>query len=185
MLGTDKKVYQEVVVDKENGEVITHKTVYKTNDEPEYIKLYIDTVFTFKGLRKGLNPIFLAFLKHMSYAGADELYGGQIIFVNMTMKKMIASQLGLGIDSINKALSEFVKAGVFSRVSVGTYQVNPDIVGKGNWADIKNIRATFDFGNGTVKADVVRSEEQSMTEHQQALEDEFQTSMFDNQSEAV
>lgn len=185
MLRTNRKLYQEVVADKETGEVVTNKTLYRMNDEPDYIKLYIDTVFTFKGLRKGLNPIFLAFLNHMSYAGANEKYGGQVIFVNMAMKKMIAEQLGLGIDSINKALSEFVKTGVFSRLTVGTYQVNPDIVGKGHWADIQNIRATFDFGNRTVKADVVHSEEQSMTENQQALEDEFQTSMFDNQSEAV
>lgn len=181
MLRADKKVYQEVVVDKENGEVVTNKTVYKTNDEPEYIKLYIDCVFTFKGIRKGLNPIFLAFLKHMTYAGADEMFGGQVIFVNMAMKKLIANQLGLGIDSINKALSEFVKAGIFRRMAVGTYQVNPDIVGKGNWADIKNIKATFDFGEGVMKADVVHSEETAMTEHQQELEDKYQTTFFDKE----
>ena len=129
----------------------------KGTAEPDYIKLYIDCVFTMKGLRKGLNPIFLAFIKHMTYADIEGEYGGQIIYTNMALKKSIANQLGLGIDSINKALSEFVKAGIFKRVAVATYQVNPSIVGKGEWKDIKNIIATFDFADNSVKAQFVHN----------------------------
>lgn len=154
----DKKVFEEHVITQE-GELVEAKTVYKTQTEPEYVKLYIDCLLTIKGLRKGLNSIFLAFLPYMSYADINGQGGGQIIFVNKAMKELIAKQLNLGIDSINKALSQFTKAGIFKRLTVGTYQVNPNIVGKGEWKDIKNIRATFDFAKKEVIADIVKIEE--------------------------
>jgi len=168
----EKKVFEEHIITQE-GEVVSSKTVYKTQTEPEYVKLYIDCVLTVKGLRKGLNPIFLAFLPYMSYADINGQGGGQVIFVNKAMKDIIAKKLNLGIDSINKALSEFTKAGIFKRLTVGTYQVNPNIVGKGEWKDIKNIRATFDFGNKDIVADIVKAEEENMTENQQKLEYEY------------
>jgi len=170
----EKKVFEEHIVSQETGEVITSKTVYKTQTEPEYIKLYIDCLFAVKGVRKGINPIFLAFLPYMSYADINGQGGGQIIFVNKAMKDIIAKKLGLGIDSINKALSELTKAGIFKRLTVGTYQVNPNIVGKGEWKDIKNIRATFDFAKKEVVAEIVKEEEETMTEHQETLSEAFE-----------
>lgn len=167
----EKKVFEEHIISQETGEIMQSKTVYKAQTEPEYVKLYIDCILTVKGLRKGLNPIFMAFLKYMSYADVGEESGGQIIFVNKTMKELIAKQLGIGLYSVDKALGELTKAGIFKRIATGTYQVNPNIVGKGEWKDIKNIRATFDFGKKEVVAEVVRAEEQAMTAHQTALEE--------------
>lgn len=155
----DKKTYEEHIV-TEDGEVIQSKTIYQTKDEPEYVKLYIDCVFSLKGVRKRLNPIFIAFLEYMSYADSDAEYGGQLIFINKPMKLIIAKKLNLGIDSINKAVSEFTKHGLFKRITNGMYQVNPDIVGRGEWKDIKNIKATFDFGKKEVKADIIRENDE-------------------------
>lgn len=171
---TEKKVFEEHIVSQETGEIITSKTVYNTQTEPEYVKLYIDCLFAVKGVRKGINPIFLAFLPYMSYADINGQGGGQVIFINKAMKDIIAKKLGLGIDSINKALSELTKAGIFKRLTVGTYQVNPNIVGKGEWKDIKNIRATFDFASKEVVAEIVKEEEEAMTEHQKALSEAFE-----------
>lgn len=172
----DRAVYTESIITQE-GEVISSKTVYKTQSEPDFIKLYIDCVFTVKGVRKGINPIFLAFLEHMSYADVNDENGGQIIYVNKAMKMSIAKKLGLGIDSINKGLSELTKHGLFKRIDVATYQVNPNIVGRGEWKDIKNIRATFDFGNKNIVAEIVKEEEENMTENQEKLQVEFEEQM--------
>ena len=174
----DKVLYQEVITSEETGEVIKHRAVYKAKDEPDFVKLYIDCVLTLKGLKKGLNPILLAFLRFMNYASINEFEGGQVIFTNKMMKQTIANELGVSIKRIEQAITEFVKSGVFRRVSVGTYQVNPNIIGKGDWKDIKNIRATFDFGNRDVIAAVVEREEADMTENQQRLEDEYQQMSF-------
>lgn len=169
----DRQVYSEVVISEETGEVKSSKTVHKVQTEPDYVKLYIDCVFILKGVRKGINPIFLAFLEHMSYADSNTKYGGQVIYVNKAMKSTIAENLGLKIDSINKALYELVKNKIFKRVDVGTYQVNPNIVGRGEWKDIKNIRAFFDFGSKEIIADIVKNEEENMTQNQNILEKKF------------
>lgn len=168
----DRKVFEEHIITQE-GEVVSSKTVYQAKDEPGFVKLYIDCVFTIKGVKKGFNPIFVAFLEHMSYSDVNAEYGGQIIYVNKAMKAAIANKVGLSIVSVNNAITDFVKKGLFKRVAVGTYQVNPNIVGLGKWADIRNIRATFDFGSREIVADIVKAEEEDMTENQQRLENEY------------
>lgn len=161
----EKKVFEERVI-TENGELISSKAVYMLQAEPEYIKLYIDCVLTFNGLRKGLNPIFLAFMPYMSYADMKNPSGGQVLFINKAMKNIIAKKLNLGMDSINKAISEFTKAGLFKRLAVGMYQVNPKIVGRGEWKDIRNIRATFDFASKEIVADILKYDEGGIAENQ-------------------
>lgn len=188
-LKTDKAVYREVLSNQETGEVTRHKTIYKLADEPDFVKLYIDCVLTLKGLKKGLNPILLGFLRFMSYADINGIEGGQIIFVNKMMKQTIADSLGVTVKRIDQAITEFVKGGIFKRIAVGTYQVNPNLVGKGEWKDIKNIRATFDFGNREVMSAAVETEEACMTENQQRLEAEYEqmtlTGGADNGSETA
>jgi hypothetical protein len=122
--------------------------------EPSYIKIYLDTVLTFKDVSKSLNPILFEFLKYMSYANVYDNTGGQIIFVNKLMKEVVAKSTNVTIKRVEQAITQFVKAGIFKRIGVGTYQVNPNIFGKGDWKDIKKIRATFDFNTGEIKADI-------------------------------
>ncbi len=167
--GNNKVVFEERTV-TEDGEHISSKTVYKLDDEPDFVKLYIDCVFTVKGVKKGFNPIFVAFLKYMTYSDHNDKYGGQTIYVNKAMKEDIAKEVGLSITSVNMAITEFVKSGLFKRVNIGTYQVNPNIVGRGKWADIKNIRATFDFGRKKIVADLMKKVD-SLTEGFQTVED--------------
>ena len=161
MKNIEKTLYTETTITPE-GELVSAKMVTKST-EPEYVKLYIDCVFTLKGLRKGLNPIFLAFLPYMSYADICGIGGGQIIFVNKTMKETIAKKLNIGLVSVNNAITAFVKNDIFKRISNSTYQVNPNIVGKGEWKDIKSIRATFDFGTKDIVAEIIKDENETVT----------------------
>ena len=162
MLDKEKIKFMSVteIVDNQTGEVTQSikKTEFINSKEPNYIKLYVDTLLTFKNLSKSLNPILIEFLKYMSYASVSDGTGGQIIYVNAHMKKLIAAATGLKIDRINKALTDFVKANVFKRIATGTYQVNPYLFGKGEWKDIKSIRATFDFNSGEIIAEIDNDE---------------------------
>lgn len=169
--------YTEVVTDNQTGEVMSEKRVYKGSDEPDFVKLYIDTVCTVKGVRQGLSPILLAFLPHMSYADSNDEWGGQIIFVNKALKEQVARRVGLKIDSVNKAIGEFVRGGIFNRVATATYQVNPAIFGKGDWTQIKNIRAKVDFRARTIEAEIVKGEETEMTQQQDKLQREYDKQM--------
>lgn len=173
----DTKVFEERTITTE-GEVISQKEVYKTK-EPDFVKLYLDCVLQLKGLQKGLNPILIEFVKYMSYADINSVGGGQVIFMNKMLKETVAKSLGVSLKRIEQAITQFVKAGIFKRLAVATYQVNPNIFGKGDWSDIKNIRATFDFGSKEVIADIVKYEEEEMTNKQTQLEEQYQLSIDD------
>lgn len=153
----DKKVFERVIVDREQGEVIKHEVVKRIGDEPAFIKLYLDCVCAFKGISGTLNPILLELLKHMSYANTEELEGGQIIYLNAALKRSISEKTGKTVKRIEQALTNFVKTGILRRIDTGTYQVNAELFGKGDWKDIKNIRATIDFKDNYLKADIIKS----------------------------
>ena len=51
---------------------------------------------------------------------------------------------------LEQAITTWVKNRVLIRVARGIYQVNPFIFGRGDWRDIANLRATFNFSEGSV-----------------------------------
>lgn len=166
----DKITYmaQTTTVNVDTGEVKKYEetTHIKVSSEPNYIKLYIKTLLLFKDLPHTLNPILIEFLNYMSYANIEENHGGQLIYVNIDMKNNIAKKLKLSLDSINKCLFKLEKAKIFKRVGKGTYQVNPNMFGKGEWKDIKAIRATFDYNSGDVQAELSTDEIESEDENE-------------------
>ena len=157
---TENKVtYERTVIDRESGDIIEQEFIHKRGAEPPFITLYLDCLCDFKGLSKSLNPILLEFLKYMTYANTSDPNGGQVIYLNAALKRNIANATGKTVKRIEQAITDFVKTGVFARIATGTYQVNAELFGKGDWKDIKNIRATFDFGNGTVQTEIITEEE--------------------------
>ncbi|HBO5902128.1 TPA: hypothetical protein L4614_005858, partial [Pseudomonas aeruginosa] len=79
--------------------------------EPNYIKLYLDTVLYLKDLPKGLNTILYALLKRMSY-------GNQLV-LNAALKRQIAEEIDLSVSSINNAITKFVKGELLERIDTG------------------------------------------------------------------
>jgi hypothetical protein len=159
-MSKDKVTYmhKKEIINYETGEITQEENLIhiKNSQEPNYIKLYIDCLLCLKELSKTFNPILLEFLKHMSYASTSDNIGGQIIYVNSLMKKNIAKRLNITVKRIEQGITQFVKSNIFKRIGTGTYQVNPDFFGKGEWKDIKNIKANFDFGKVSVKAEIIK-----------------------------
>ncbi|WP_412839914.1 replication/maintenance protein RepL [Bacillus paranthracis] len=138
----------------EDGQ-ITHQEEEKVinwGTEPNYIKVYLDTILYLKDLPKGLNSILYAFLKRMSY-------GNQLV-VNAALKRQIAKELGLSLSSINNAISKFVKGELLIRKDTGLYKVNPHLFGKGDWKDIAKIRLeiVFDPKGKTIMSEIEKKE---------------------------
>lgn len=138
----------------EDGQ-ITHQEEEKVinwGTEPNYIKVYLDTILYLKDLPKGLNSILYAFLKRMSY-------GNQLV-VNAALKRQIAKELELSLSSINNAISKFVKGELLIREDTGLYKVNPHLFGKGDWKDIAKIRleVVFDSKGKTIMSEIEKKE---------------------------
>lgn len=146
----DKKrvIREENTVDKETGEVIRRTTVLQFDKEPNYIKLYLDclgVVLGNDGLGAGINDLLVEVLKLASYAE-----DGQHVVLNAYNKAIICRSTGKTLRGLEKAIGTWTRNNVLKRVARGTYQINPWIFGKGEWRDIKNLRATFDFTAGEV-----------------------------------
>lgn len=144
----------------ENG-AITYQEEDKTinwGKEPNYVKIYLDTILYLSDLPKGLNSILYALLKRMSY-------GNQLV-INAALKRQIANEIDLSPSSINNAITKFVKGELLERVDTGLYRVNPHLFGKGEWKDIAKIRleVTFDANGKTIMSEVEKKEQKEQKE---------------------
>lgn len=152
-----KRIYRSIeqtsrVVDRETGEVtqeISEQTeMAYVETEPQYIKIYLDCILKFKGMSNSLNPILLALCKHMQFADKD-----QIVFVNKYVKDIICAECGIKTKRVEQAIKQFVEAGLLKRRARGVYLVNPYIISRGKWEDVKKLRATFDFMTGDIEVE--------------------------------
>lgn len=164
-----QKSEDTAVINNETGEVLSeshsHTEHARIPVEPPFVKVYLDCLAKFKDVQFSFNPILLEFLKRASWADDDDVNGGLVLSLTKYTKEAIAKKCNVSLNRVNQALSEFVKKGYFKRLGLGTYQLNADLFGKGHWKDIYNVRtiqANFDFGAGTVVANIVKDEEQAM-----------------------
>lgn len=157
-----------IIIDNETGEIKETQTntrqKLRYSKEPTYVKLYLDHLSRFKGLQLSLNPILAEMLKSTSYADPKDENGGMILYLNKPLKVDIAKRCGISLGRVDHAVTEFVKKGYMRRLELGKYQFNPYFFGKGEWADIENIRATFNYGTGEAVAIIVKKEEAAMNQ---------------------
>jgi len=141
-------LYEETELDSSTGEVLKRKTSLQFPKEPAYVKLYFDclgVVIQNDGLNESLNDMLLEVLKMGSYADED-----QTVTLTSYQKKKICDKTGKSPRRLEQAITIWVKNGVLRRISRGTYRINPFIFGKGEWRDICNLRASFNFAEGSV-----------------------------------
>ena len=85
----------------------------------------------------------------MTYANKQ-----QLIILNSFVKEEIAAKLGWSMKTFQqrfaRELNKLVRAGIIKKYKTSTYQVNPELIGKGDWKDIRKLRATFNLETGKV-----------------------------------
>lgn len=156
-----EQVVDDLKVDSETGEIIAHEQTTeirsiinkKVSNEPDYIKIYkyVNTLFAYKGIKQSLTPFIIEISYHMTYANE-----GQIVNLNRVTKKIIADNLGVTIKRVDQVISELKKYDILRKIQNGVYSVNPYIVSRGGWGDVKKLQAHFDFATGqmAIEADV-------------------------------
>lgn len=135
------------IFDPETGEIIsdTKYSVTAVNNEEDYIKVYryLNTVFAFKGIEKKLIPTLMEICNYMTYADK-----GQEVQLNKYIKEKMSAALSIGVPEINKHITALKKADILRPIARAVYAVNPFIIGRGKWSDIKELRAQFDYNTG-------------------------------------
>ena len=148
MVKKKRVLYEEQEIDNETGEVLRRRTSLQFPKEPAYVKLYFDClgiVIKNEGLNKSLNDMLLEVLKLGNYADEE-----QTVTLTAYQKEKICKKTGKSLVRLEQAITTWVKNKVLVRVSRGTYRINPWIFGKGEWRDICNLRANFDFKDGNL-----------------------------------
>lgn len=125
-----------------------------TGAEPEYVKIYTDCLLAFNHLDIALSPYIVAFAKWMTYANFDNPDYRCTVRTGEIERQDVAHCVGVSESMVKKAIAQLVKAEVFIPISKGgrrlrgIYFVNPWVMAKGEWKDIKQLRAQFEFVSG-------------------------------------
>lgn len=146
-MSTKTYKHETEVFDPNTGEIF-HDTKYSitaVNNEDDYIKVYryLNTVFAFKGINPSLIPTLMEISNYMSFADK-----GQEVILIKSVKEKIAQALQIGIPQVERNITMLKKADVLRPTGRSVYAVNPFIVGRGKWSDIKELRAQFDYNSG-------------------------------------
>jgi hypothetical protein len=149
---TGKVVYEKETKDFQSGEIIQIEREVQIPKEPDFIKLYLDDLVLLKDIPQWVSGVLYSLLKHMNYKNE--------IVLNSTIKRRIATDLGIVPKTIDNALVTFVKKGVLLRQGTGVYQANPYLFGKGEWTNIRKIRLQIEYGNNVrdIRAEVTKDE---------------------------
>ena len=165
MAKSKKKLTKEstnTVVNVTTGEIIEstdRKEWLLEREEPDYIKLYFNAVLEFNKVSSVVTPLVTELLKYMTYA--DDKDGGQMIYLNATLKRKICKNLEIAEITYRTNMKKLCQGKIIRKVERDTYQFNPYIFGKGDWTNIKDLRASFDWKNGFIVLETVHQERES------------------------
>lgn len=135
------------------GELKMSDNVGVTEREDDFVKLYLSHLEAFGNASMTISPIFVKILERCETA--DE---GMIVYINKPIKEKIAQSCGVSLSRISNSITDFCKRGYLKKLQAGAYQLNPYFFGKGDWSDIKNIRATYDYSSREVSVQLVKGD---------------------------
>jgi hypothetical protein len=138
----EEEFRQKRITDPKTGEVISEEvTAIRSHvpKEPNFIKLYLKDMCKLNDIPKTTNNVLNALLELCNYDNE--------IVLNSHIKKKIANNLDIKLQSLDNAITKLNKAEFLDRIGRGTYMLNPNIFGKGKWSDVKELQITWDYSN--------------------------------------
>lgn len=136
------------VVDVNSGEIIRQErqTKARTSTEPDYIKVYYQAMMAVHDITDVPIAFILGLADCINYANKDT--EAMLFFNNKTTRRKLADIMGVTDSMIAKYIKKCTDCGVlFKTTDRGTYEVNPWLIAKGKWDNIKILQTKFDFIN--------------------------------------
>lgn len=134
------------------------------DSEPDYIKIYTDCQLVINHLDVALSPYVVCFGKYMTWANEQHENFRCIIQTTKLVRQAVADQLGVTDRQVQRAIKTLVDSEIFIPIyneevnkstgevrqvrMRGAYFVNPWVLSKGEWKDIKQLRQSFEFVSG-------------------------------------
>ena len=131
----------KIIKNNETGEIQEQETkkvqTVKVEQEPNFIKLYLDDLCRLRELPKTTNKILNELLKYTNYEN--------IILLPSGVKQNIVENIGTSRGVLDNTLTRLVKEEILKRDGIGVYRLNPNLFGKGKWVDIKELRVNWTY----------------------------------------
>jgi len=138
-----KKLFEEIetTVDKQTGEIATtrRRQVYNVEKTPEFIMLFLKGIsdyMTKTNLSSGQSKVLWAILGN---------YVTKNNYINLSAA--IKEEIAIDIESTKRTVDAYIRDLIKKNLILKEYVnkspkflLNPEIFGKGNWADIKRLR---------------------------------------------
>lgn len=146
-----KRHHTDSVIDSETGEVIDQKThSYLVGNNTEFYITYCKVI----GLMEDMG---LAEVKTLAWLVSNLQFNNNMISVSMGIKKKIATDMGIGISSINNGLVKLVKRGILYRQKDyggrdAIYFIHPAYFWKGDVSE-RNKRLKYVLEVGVARVD--------------------------------
>lgn len=142
--------YTEVVnlIDQQTGEVLetTEKTKAKVSAEPDFVKVYYETMMAFNNIHNVPTSFILSLSKFLEWTNDGS---PQFVTLNKRIKTVMSSDCSVDVRQIERYIKTSVENGLLFRTEYrGVYEVNPFMIAKGKWKSIRSLRANFDFVGG-------------------------------------
>lgn len=134
-----KTTYEQqiIVTDVESGDTraIKETNIIRLPSEPPFIKMYIDDLSHFIGLKERHKEVVFELIRKLDFEG--------MITLTPRTRASIAERLGITDQSFRNYLSEVVKTGLFKRISHNEFEVNPHYFARGDWQSVYSRRKEF------------------------------------------
>lgn len=134
-------------VNEETGEIVLNETVRESfliEREPDFVKLYLEDISRLKDVPQGMNKVLFELMKAINYNG--------IIMAYKPVKELMANNMGISVNYLNKCIDEFYKKGILIRYARGVYIADPNLFAKGSWKDIQNLRLVIEYNQDGTRA---------------------------------
>lgn len=148
----EKKVtvyeHEETIVDETTGQIIStsRKTINKVSAEPDYIKVYYETMLSFNQIHDIPVSFVLSMSKFLEWSNEGSPL---CVTLNRRIKTIMEKDCDVSIAQIDRYIRRSVENGLLFRTEFrGVYEVNPFMIAKGKWESIKQLRTSFDFIGG-------------------------------------
>lgn len=158
--------YQEFV-NTETGEVVTScRGIVKRQDkEPDYVKLYLNTMLSFSGINNVSVEFLVCLCNHLDNRYINDEKKPLVFKNDAYNKDEMAKELGIGVPMVKKHIKKLVDAGVLIKTNRrSVYFVNPYLLARGQWQNIKSLQMHFELYSGEWRVDTVLNPEAPETE---------------------
>ncbi len=118
------------------------------NEEPDFMKIYLDTMMSFQGIEGVSAKLIICMCNHVE--GYNNAEDSPLVFQSTKYtKQLMSSELGVSLEMVNKYIKSLSDSGILTKTGMrGVYYVNPWVLARGSWSNIKKLRVYFDLVGG-------------------------------------